>query len=435
MSSAAAHATSRSWPLQVSLELQVRPPYPIPPSGPLHPPMPPLADAEEAASVVDCISWQVLSCWKAASQTVVRPQPANADAFWATQLSHAPNGDAHEPWLAFWHAPSQFAASPAQALVTAQTIAHEAPGVPPPTPVGQSAQHGPGLPGSQHKIGPVDTHEPPTPLGVELLEVPWLPPMPAAVLACSTTVPPHAAQSTAMTPHAPIGSTRIAFIEAAGKHDQGQAWARSNRALSGSEHDRGARLRPSMCHTEPRQALGRRPRRALARSESASRATSAPPGGVGATPQPQPPELACGAGVPPSAMEPPSGVQTPDEHVPPGHTAPSGFWGFEHWPLAGSQAPNSWHASVGRHWVGSEVQAPPWQVAELHASLWEQDWPVLMGVTVQVPVLAWQCSASLHGPAAGHDATVQQTPSVQYPLRQSPADAQAPPFAAPVTYT
>src|SRR5580700_7600391 len=98
MSSAAAHATSRSWPLQVSLELQVRPPYPIPPSGPLHPPMPPLADAEEAASVVDCISWQVLSCWKAASQTVVRPQPANAAAFWARQLSQAPYGDAHGPW-------------------------------------------------------------------------------------------------------------------------------------------------------------------------------------------------------------------------------------------------------------------------------------------------------------------------------------------------
>jgi hypothetical protein len=78
------------------------------------------------------------------------------------------------------------------------------------------------------------------------------------------------------------------------------------------------------------------------------------------------------------------------------HAVPSVFAGFEQTPLAGSQAPAEWHASLAAHAVGlAPVQAPA-----THVSVCVQAFPSLHVVPSgragfeQTPV------AGLHAPAA-----------------------------------
>ncbi len=63
--------------------------------------------------------------------------------------------------------------------------------------------------------------------------------------------------------------------------------------------------------------------------------------------------------------------------------------------------------------------------------------PAGNGVTVQVPVPGWQCSAALQGPAPGHEETTQHTPSTQRPLKHAPPSVHGSPLpSAPwSTYT
>jgi hypothetical protein len=51
-------------------------------------------------------------------------------------------------------------------------------------------------------------------------------------------------------------------------------------------------------------------------------------------------------------------------HSPSGHAVPSGAVGFEHMPVAGSQTPPTWHASIGMQTrCPLPVQTPLWQAS------------------------------------------------------------------------
>ena len=57
--------------------------------------------------------------------------------------------------------------------------------------------------------------------------------------------------------------------------------------------------------------------------------------------------------------------------LPSSQALPSGFAGFEHEPVAGSQVPASWHESAAAQVTGfMPEQVPPWQV-----SVWVQALP------------------------------------------------------------
>src|SRR5213593_1463586 len=78
----------------------------------------------------------------------------------------------------------------------------------------------------------------------------------------------------------------------------------------------------------------------------------------------------------PSSHGAPSGRGLPPTHAPASQAVPSGFAGFEHWPLAGSQVPTWWHWSWAAQTTGFvPVQLPPWQV-----SAWVQASPSLQAV-------------------------------------------------------
>ena len=163
----------------------------------------------------------------------------------------------------------------------------------------------------------------------------------------------------------------------------------------------------------------KRRRRSIA---SASPDSSAPPAGAPpAASQAQPLPVGLGLG----ALGPP---QTPDRQVAPAHGVPSGFAGFEHWPVEGSQAPNSWQSSAGAHSSTLPVHAPPLHAASCVQASVAQGMPSWRGVMEHMPVPSWQCSAALHVPAAGHAGTVQQTPSTQKPLAHVAGEAHASPL-------
>src|SRR5262249_44073222 len=57
--------------------------------------------------------------------------------------------------------------------------------------------------------------------------------------------------------------------------------------------------------------------------------------------------------------------------LPSSHAAPSGPGGFEHAPVAGSHMPATWHASCAMHATGAPAgQTPPW-----HVSAWVHGLP------------------------------------------------------------
>jgi len=77
----------------------------------------------------------------------------------------------------------------------------------------------------------------------------------------------------------------------------------------------------------------------------------------------------------------------------------------------------------------------PWQVASWVQASAPQGMPVFVGVTEHVPVPGWQCSAALHAPSPGHDATAQHTPSTQCPLMHASSAVQASPSIVAWTNT
>ncbi len=103
--------------------------------------------------------------------------------------------------------------------------------------------------------------------------------------------------------------------------------------------------------------------------------------------------------------------------------------GFEHSPVAGSQAAAAWHWSgCGQAIALPPTHAPLWHVSVcVHALPSLQTGPVS---SAQVPLTAAPATTehASHGPAL--QAVLQQTPSAQLPLRQAEPAAQAAPFAA-----
>jgi hypothetical protein len=80
------------------------------------------------------------------------------------------------------------------------------------------------------------------------------------------------------------------------------------------------------------------------------------------------------------------------------HAVPSGEAGFEHWPVAGSQVPATWHAAGAAQLTGfAPVQAPAWQV-----SAWVQALPSLQLVPFAAMGLEQTPVVGLHVPAAWH---------------------------------
>src|SRR5437867_1825743 len=83
---------------------------------------------------------------------------------------------------------------------------------------------------------------------------------------------------------------------------------------------------------------------------------------------------------------------------PASQAVPSGFAGFEHWPLAGSQAPAVWHWSWAVQTTGLvPVQPPPWQV-----SVWVQASPSLQAAPSGFAGFEQTPVAGSHVPALWH---------------------------------
>ena len=85
------------------------------------------------------------------------------------------------------------------------------------------------------------------------------------------------------------------------------------------------------------------------------------------------------------------------------HAVPSGAVGFEQTPVAGSQTPTPWHASLAAHATAAPEHRPPW-----HASPVVQASPSLHAVpsglteTEHCPVDGLQTPASWQASAAAH---------------------------------
>jgi hypothetical protein len=109
---------------------------------------------------------------------------------------------------------------------------------------------------------------------------------------------------------------------------------------------------------------------------------------------------------------------------PSAQAVPSVFGGFEHAPLAGSQVPPSWHWSSGLQTSGApEVQKPTWHVSSsVHASASEQGTPSATGGWEQAPVAGSQAPASWHW-SRGWQTTGSEPP--QLPARQVSLRVQA----------
>ncbi len=98
------------------------------------------------------------------------------------------------------------------------------------------------------------------------------------------------------------------------------------------------------------------------------------------------------------------------------HEAPSGAFGFEQAPVAGSHVPATWHASLATHGVAAPVQTP-----DAQESFWVQTLPSSHEVPsgafgfVQTPVLGSQLPAAWQASLAEH---VRGLAPMQRPPRQ-----------------
>jgi hypothetical protein len=80
------------------------------------------------------------------------------------------------------------------------------------------------------------------------------------------------------------------------------------------------------------------------------------------------------------------------------HAVPSAEAGFEHWPVAGSQVPATWHASDAAQATGfAPEHAPAWQL-----SVWVQALPSLQPVPFAAVGLEQTPVAGSHVPAVWH---------------------------------
>jgi hypothetical protein len=79
------------------------------------------------------------------------------------------------------------------------------------------------------------------------------------------------------------------------------------------------------------------------------------------------------------------------------HAVPSGTFGFEHWPVAGSQLPATWQTSVAVHEMGLEpAHIPVWHVSlSVHALPSLHDVP-LAALGFEHPDVASQVPATWH---------------------------------------
>src|SRR5439155_19132999 len=102
------------------------------------------------------------------------------------------------------------------------------------------------------------------------------------------------------------------------------------------------------------------------------------------------------------------------------HAVPLLAFGLEHWPVAVSQVPATWHWSSAVQTTGFEpVQVPPWQV-----SVCVQALPSLQAVPLLASGLEHWPVAGLQVPATWHWSEAVQTTGlepVQVPLWQVPA--------------
>jgi hypothetical protein len=86
------------------------------------------------------------------------------------------------------------------------------------------------------------------------------------------------------------------------------------------------------------------------------------------------------------------------------HVVPSALFGFEHVPLAGSQVPTSWHWSEALHTTGFDpAQTPAWQVfVWRHLFVPVQTAPSALAGLEHVPLAGSQAPTSWHGSEAVH---------------------------------
>ena len=93
------------------------------------------------------------------------------------------------------------------------------------------------------------------------------------------------------------------------------------------------------------------------------------------------------------------------------HVVPFAAFGFEHWPLAGSHVPATWHWSLAVHVTGfPPVHVPLWKASVFVHALWSSH---------VVPSVAF---ASTHAPEASQLATLHGSLEVQGPVPvQTPA--------------
>jgi hypothetical protein len=73
-------------------------------------------------------------------------------------------------------------------------------------------------------------------------------------------------------------------------------------------------------------------------------------------------------------QRPPRQVSAPLQKMPSGQAVPSGFAGFEHWPVVGLHVPAMWHWSSGVHVIAVPAHPPA-----VHWSLCVQALPSLQG--------------------------------------------------------
>jgi hypothetical protein len=129
-------------------------------------------------------------------------------------------------------------------------------------------------------------------------------------------------------------------------------------------------------------------------------------------------------------------ASTFEQALPSSHADPSGLLGLLHCPVAGSQAPASWHSSSAAHATEElPAHAPALQRSTcVHASPSSHAVPVKSS---QSPSTFAPAAAEHASHAPPSQALEQHTPSTQKPLSQSPAAPHAAPGVpdreAPIT--
>src|SRR5439155_135493 len=114
-------------------------------------------------------------------------------------------------------------------------------------------------------------------------------------------------------------------------------------------------------------------------------------------------------------------VSVPVQALPSWQAAPSGFAGFEHAPVAGSQVPASWHWSAGAQVAGFvPAHTPAWQVSVRVQALpsWQAAPSGVAGFE-QVAVAGWRVTASWHWSAGARVAgfVPEHSPAWQVSVR------------------